>query len=356
MNPVGRLCLCIAGGVALLSVAARGDTTPSTPGTTMMNKALMMEKLHRHAPNMQHAAPGLPQFSSPNAAQPTTLAAPTMPRPNIASAPAAAKSAAPSGNPYDSIVTRNVFGLNPIPPPEVVKTPDGPPPPKITLTGIMTIFGTPEALFKVAGVVRRGAAPHDESYIFTEGEMQDDVQVTKIDTKKNIVTFMNHRVEQEIPLTDNGVASTGSAPSQPSWPGQNGGPRHFGRIFNHPTAGGSGSFPRPPGGGYSPGGFNPGRYNGSSSGFNNTFGGGSYGGSYNASASSQPVLSSDDQAALIAAEHAQAVQQGSPTAILYPSTTYDKDAMDYANGSGGSGNPGTTPAPTPPVRPGGYPR
>lgn len=339
MNPVGRLCICVAGGVALLSVAARGDTTPYSnvnvktlhPATAMMNKAAIMEKLHRHTPTMQHAAPGLPQFGT---TRPTPHANAVVARPNIAPAPAPSESGSSSGNPYESIVTRNVFGLNPIPPPTVVTTPEGPPPPKITLTGITTIFGPAEALFKVAGVVRRGAPAHDESYIFTEGEMQDDVQVTKIDTKKNIVTFMNHGVEQEIPLTDNGVATTGSAPSQPSWPGQSGG-RKLGRRFG--AFGNPGGVPAPA--------------------YGNPYGGGNNGSSYNPSGAinsyGQPSnihntsyapptisqLSAEDQDALVAAAHAQAMQQGDPTAAIFPPTQFDQQAQSEAGGTGNPQNP-----------------
>ena len=49
--------------------------------------------------------------------------------------------------------------------------------------------------------------------IFREGEAQDDVEVTKIDTEKNIVTFENHGEEQVIPLA-NGVATGGNVATQ----------------------------------------------------------------------------------------------------------------------------------------------
>jgi hypothetical protein len=248
--------------------------------------------------------------------------------PDNDSAVAATPSA--SGNPYESIVTRNVFGLNPIPPdaPQA-QAPPGPPPPKITLTGIMTIFGPAEALFKVAGVVREHGQPHDESYIFTEGEMQDEVQVARIDTNKMVVSFINHGVQQDLGLTE-GVASTGSAPSAPTFPGQPG-RRPFGRFFNRPSMGGPGNIQRPDGGGY-----NPGANNNTSPGFNNAYGGSSYNGNNANNASSQSTLSADDQAALIAAEHAQAIQQNSPIAPLFPQTKYDPDAMKEM---GGGGNP-----------------
>jgi hypothetical protein len=225
----------------------------------------------------------------------------------------------PPGNPYGSIVKRNVFGLNPIPPPQISDTPSGPPPPKITLTGIMTIFGPPEALFKVSGVVRPGKPPQDESYIFIEGEAQDDVEVTTIDTNKDIVTFNNHGVVQAIPLTA-GVATTGSAPPSPTFA------RPFGGRF--------------PGRGIGPGGP------GGPGGFQRQFGNGNNDGSHPA-VGPPSGLSGDDQQALIAAQHAMAVQQGDPNAALFPPSPYDKDATDLGN----QPTPDTSPTtPTTPTR------
>ena len=276
------------------------------------------------------------QFPGPNAAQPTApfARAPQASLPQslktaTADAPAAASAA--SGNPYESIVTRNVFGLNPIPPSVPVQAQIGPPPPKITLTGITTIFGPAEALFKVAGVVRNGR-PQDESYIFTEGEAQDDVEVTKIDTNKMIVSFMNHDVPQDIPLAD-GVASSGSAPAAPSWPGQPGG-RKFGRF-------------RPLGGG-NPGGFQPQSYNstygggsgdnGAQNGYNNPFNSNGQQSNYHdLGANISPTvsqLSPEDQAALVAAAHAQAEQNNDPTAPMFPPTQFDDEARKTAGGTG----------------------
>lgn len=286
----------------------------------------MMKKHHHMDLNLP---PGFPQLPGPNASQPNA----PQPKVSPANIPAAtdvhsttaapAAASASSGNPYQSIITRNVFGLNPIPvyvPQD--NTPPGPPPPKITLTGIMTIFGPPEALFKVAGVVRDHGPPHDESYIFTEGEMQDDVQVTSIDTNKMMVSFLNHGVKQDIGLTE-GVASSGSAPSTPSWPGQPG-MRKFGRFRGF--------------GGGNPGGFQPQSYNnpyggnnGSQNGnnasdaFNNNYQSGNiHNNSYVSPGISQ--LSAEDQAALVAAAHAQAAQNNDPTAILFPPTKFDNEA------------------------------
>jgi hypothetical protein len=338
--------ICIAGGVAL-SVAARGDVTPPAPvipnvhamhmNTNLLNRIRMMKNRHMNLPPalQQHSPPSLPPFNGPMAkvpgsGLPVTRIAHPGPFPvsaatSAAAAPGTADTA--SGNPYESIVTRNVFGLNPIPPPPPLQVQNGPPPPKITLTGIMTIFGPPEALFKVAGVVRGAGRPHDESYIFTEGEEQDEVEVTRIDTNKNIVSFMNHGVSQDIPLAD-GVASTGSAPSAPSWPGAPNG-RFMRRTpdFNH----------LPPairemrermqqqnGGGqnnnnsYSPNGF---------SGYNNA----------NPTENGQTGLNADDQAVLIAAERAQAEADHNPVLqnILPPTPGLDGPARQAVNPSGG---------------------
>jgi hypothetical protein len=106
------------------------------------------------------------------------------------------------GDPYAPIVVRNVFGLNP--PAPVDTKPDTTPPAKITANGIMTIFGSKQVLFKVADGAKPGQRPvpaKETSYILSEGQRQDDIEVTHIDEKNGIVTFDNHGVVQEIPLT-----------------------------------------------------------------------------------------------------------------------------------------------------------
>lgn len=115
-------------------------------------------------------------------------------------------------NPYGAIITRNVFGLVPIPTnPPVDPTPPAPPT-KITPNGIMDIFGKLQALFKVA-MPAKGALPaHDESYVLSEGEQQDEIEVIKIDKKGGIITFNNHGKVEELPLVV-GVASGGAAPA-----------------------------------------------------------------------------------------------------------------------------------------------
>ena len=228
-----------------------------------------------------------PDFSHPNNPNPAS--------PSLGRAPAVT-----DNTPYASIVTRNVFGLNPIP----VQDPNaqidnGPPPPKITLTGITTIFGPAEALYKVSGVIKDGKA-QDESYILQEGEKQDDIEVSFIDTQKDIVTFNNHGQSQVIPLA-NGVATGGDTGGGGGPQPPNGFPRRFGGNF--------GGFPRP-GGGFQQR-------------FNN---GGNTPNTPNTPNNTSSQLSSEDAEALIAAEHAQAAQDNKTYAPIFPPTRYDKDA------------------------------
>src|SRR5271170_770432 len=105
-----------------------------------------------------------------------------------------------SGNPYGSIVARNVFSLVPIPtnPPADTKQPD--PPAKITPNGITKLFGELQVLFKVATPPKPGQPPQDQSYVMSEGDRQDGIAVTKIDEQAGMITFDNHGIIQQLPL------------------------------------------------------------------------------------------------------------------------------------------------------------
>jgi hypothetical protein len=149
------------------------------------------------------------------------------------------------GDPYATVVARNIFGLNPPPPPDA-NPPDANPPVKITPNGIMTILGEVQVLFKVAGTPKPGGPPAaDESYILSEGQRQDDIEVVKIDEKNSIVTFNNHGETQQLPLV---VTQPSSTPS----PGLAGGPGAAGGRFSPGfvnSGGGPGARPRGNGGG-----------------------------------------------------------------------------------------------------------
>ncbi len=141
-----------------------------------------------------------------------------------------------TGNPYALVVARNIFGLLP---PVAVDTapPVAEPPVKITLNGIMNVFGQVQAFFKVAG----RTPGKEDSYMLTEGQGQDEIEVVKIDEKNGVVTFNNHGLEQVLPL----AAAAGSLPTPTGGTG---------------VAGVSGGIPAPAG-------------NFVSSGFNTAFGG-----------------------------------------------------------------------------------
>jgi hypothetical protein len=120
-----------------------------------------------------------------------------------------------SDNPYETIVTRNIFGLNPIPVGDPSK--DTPQPAvKITPNGIMTLFGQLQVLFKTAG----GPNNKEQSYILAEGQRQDDIEVVKINEKAGIITFINHGITQELPLA-NAPALNTPMPAFAGTPGNN---------------------------------------------------------------------------------------------------------------------------------------
>ncbi len=152
--------------------------------------------------------------------------------------------------------------------------------------------------------------------------------VQHIDMAKGIVTFNNNGVVQEIPLVA-GVASGGAT-----------GAARGGGGFQPPQAAGFGARPN----------YNNTLQNfrqrmqqqrmGNQNGINptgnnfNPSGQSSYNGGYNNPNSSTPQLSSDDAAALIAAQHAQLEQSGDPKATIFPPTKFDDEARQEAGGGG----------------------
>lgn len=171
---------------------------------------------------------------------------------------------ASSDEPYAMIATRNIFGLQPPPPPP-------PPPvedpaknlPKITPQGIMGFLGSYQVLFKVAPAK---AAPNvkDTYYTLHEGEMQDEIEVKKIDNANSLVTFINHGIEQDLLLVkaspSGGGAPAGGAPAaggvpMPARTDQAGGIANNSTVVNFGGAGRGGLGVRTAGGpGYTGGG------------------------------------------------------------------------------------------------------
>jgi hypothetical protein len=167
-----------------------------------------------------------------------------------------------AGNPYEPIVERNVFGLNPPSSSTEDTNKANENLSKITPNGIMSIFGQLQVLFKVAPKPGQKDAK-EASFVLSEGQAQDGIEVVRIDEKAALVTFNNNGTVQEIPLAN---APKISAPASAG--GAGGGPSQ-----NFPAAGRI-----PPRFGGSPGvnpGVNPGVISGGGSGRGRTglFGG-----------------------------------------------------------------------------------
>jgi hypothetical protein len=212
--------------------------------------------------------------------------------------------------PYAPIITRNVFGLVPIPTNAPVDPATLTPPPKITPNGIMTLFGKVQVLFKVAGVAHPGQPPKDESYVMSAGDRQDEVEVVKIDEPTGTITFNNHGVVQELALekgTATGgesavAAAAGGAPPPGFAPGGGDGglaPTAFGGRFGR-------GRPRPDAG-------NPNATPDlGSAPVNNHI--------YNPAAEAGAQVSPEEQVILIEAQRQKYLQEGNPIARLLPPT------------------------------------
>lgn len=227
-------------------------------------------------------------------------------------------------NPYTPIVERNVFGLVAIPTNPPVDPSTLVPPPKITPNGIMTIFGRLQVLFKVAGEARPGQPPKDESYVMSEGERQNDIEVQKIDEKSATITFDNHGVIQELPLVA-GAAAGGAPPA---------GPAALGRPPGLPPLPGV----APAAGGQVPVGFGS-RFGRGQNNNPNGSGAPSPGAaSPAASAPAEPAPPVEQQIIMIEAQRLNYLQQGDSTALIMPPTELTQEAV-----GGGDGGTSATP-------------
>lgn len=255
-----------------------------------------------------------------------------------AASPASANNPLPD-NPYATVAVRNIFGLNP--PAAAIDTNAllVASLPKITPTGIMSVFGYSQVLFKVAAAAAKAGQPaKEEFYILSQGQRQDDIEVTKIDEKKSLVTFNNHGFTQELPLAN--APASGGAPASSS-----------------PGPGNPGMVPRPPGGGGNngPGGFtqfgagsggnnggmgnnapgsNGNAGNGANGGMN--FGGSTQGRTYQPEASTMTPGQTID---MIEVQRLKYLAEGNPMSKLLPPTQHTQETIDMVNGGGGNQPP-----------------
>jgi hypothetical protein len=230
-------------------------------------------------------------------------------------------------NPYAPIVVRNMFGLNP-PPTNDVNATQTDPPPKIIPNGIMSIFGKWQVLFKVAVPAKSGQPAKDDSYILSEGQRQDEIEVLQIDEVNSLVTFNNHGTVQELPLVK-ANAPAGSTPAP--GPGRPFLAQNLTAPNSGPGGGIPGRFSGRPGSPGAPPNRGPGN---SSANFNNGMGGGlplttvptGAGFSSQTSQQSQSALTPEENMLIVAAQHLKAQQEGSVTAPIFPPTPFDKEA------------------------------
>ena len=253
---------------------------------------------------------------------------------------AAAVIADPADRPYTTIMQRNIFALVPIPTNAPVDPNAATPPPKITPNGIMTVFGRLQVLFKVA-VPAKGTQPaKEDSHVMSEGDREDDIEVQKIDEAKAIITFNNHGVVQQLPLSATG--SSGGAPAATATasfvpPGMNpalsGGPAgalgmagRFGRNRSAPAV-----VPTPP----------PPSDASASQPFSTEGMTPTTGGYVNQRGIFQPAavqMSPEEQTLMIEAQRMKYQQEGNPIANALPPTAITKQLQDEAQ------NPDPAPA------------
>ncbi len=224
-------------------------------------------------------------------------------------------------NPYATVVVRNVFGLNPSPTNDV-NAAQTEPPPKITLNGIMSIFGHLQALFKVAIPAKPEQPAKDVPYILSEGQRQDEIEVVQIDEKNGLVTFNNHGTVQEIPLAKAGPAGGPATPG----PGRPGPTPNITAPFGDNSGRIPGRF-----GSRAPGGPAAARNRGTGNGGDNSNNGPGGGSSltpgstpytYDPAGQQPSQMTAEESAMLIEAQRLLLQNQNNPKAKLLPPTMY----------------------------------
>jgi hypothetical protein len=96
-----------------------------------------------------------------------------------------------SGQNYNGIAERNLFGLRPPPPPPAPVTPAPPPLPKVILTGLTTILGNEIAFLKVQFPAKPGEPAKEQSFMLKEGEREGEIEVVDINIPAETVRVRN---------------------------------------------------------------------------------------------------------------------------------------------------------------------
>ena len=93
-------------------------------------------------------------------------------------------------NPYEAIVGRNVFGLKP----PALNAPPPPPPAAaatIKLLGISTILDRRQVMLKVKTAARPPEPAKEQSYLMSQGQREDEIEVLEIDAATGTVKIKN---------------------------------------------------------------------------------------------------------------------------------------------------------------------
>jgi hypothetical protein len=105
----------------------------------------------------------------------------------------AASDSCTNTNPYLAITVHNSFGLQPPSPPPSASD-AVPPPQKITLTGIMSIFGRNFALLKT------DSGKNEKNLLLAEGRSDGDIELVSVNAEAGTVEIKNNGVVETIKL------------------------------------------------------------------------------------------------------------------------------------------------------------
>ena len=118
-------------------------------------------------------------------------------------------------NPYQAVVARNAFGLKAAVP-EAKVTPPGRAiqPPKVILTGIVSVFGSVRALLEITEQ-EPGKAANTEKPILREGQRCGPVELISIDYHKGTVKVRINGAETDLSFPPPKVTASDATPPLP---------------------------------------------------------------------------------------------------------------------------------------------
>ncbi|HWQ92458.1 MAG TPA: hypothetical protein VN673_12370 [Clostridia bacterium] len=133
---------------------------------------------------------------------------------------------------YEAIPERNLFGLKPAAKPAAPQETAEPALPKMVLTGITTILGNKRALLKAVPPGNKpGEQSKERSFILTEGQQEDFVEVIQINEDQGSVTLRNSGAIMTLTFDKDGPKLPNTAPG----PGQGGAPIPAPALGTYPT-------------------------------------------------------------------------------------------------------------------------